>query len=81
MRGITEGLTEIYTLITTSQKNTSSAYQREMKWVNKLADKVGPDTIATAYFRNDADSMMQVKKAINELVAEDKRTLASAGSR
>ena len=81
VRGITEGLTEIYTLITTSQKSTSSAYQREMKWVNELADKVDPDTIAKAYFRNDAASMVRVKKAINELVAEDKRTPASAGSR
>ena len=81
VRGITEGLTEIYTLITTSQKTPSSTYNREMKWAYRLADKVDPDTIAKAYFGNDAASMVQVKKAINELVAADKRSAASAGSR
>ncbi len=81
VRGITEGLTEIYTLMATSQKKSSATYGREMKWAYKLGAKVGPDTLAKAYFGNDAASMALVKKAIDELVAEDKRSPASARSR
>ena len=80
VRGITEGLTERYTLMATSQETPSSTYGREIKWADKLAIKVGPETMAKAYFGNDADSMVQVKKAINELIAADKQANASARS-
>ena len=80
VRGITEGLTERYTLMATSQEKPSSTYDREINWADKLAIKVGPETMAKAYFRNDRDSMVQVKKAINELIAADKQANASARS-
>ena len=80
VRGITEGLTEIYTLMATSQKVASSTYNREIKWAVKLIEKVGADTMANAYFGNDPASMARVKKAINELVAADKPAAASARS-
>ena len=35
---------------------------------------VGAETIQKAYFANDPASMAQVKRAINELVAADKRS-------
>ena len=73
VRGITEGLTEIYTLMASQQKTSPSSYGRELKWAVKLIEKVGPESMAKAYFGNDVASMVQVKKAINELVAADKR--------
>lgn len=52
--GITEGLNERYTLVATSQETPSSTYGLEIKWADKLAIKVSPETMAKAYFGNDA---------------------------
>lgn len=42
VRGITEGLTEIYTLMATSKNTSSSTYNRQIQWAVKLIKKVGP---------------------------------------
>ena len=80
VRGITEGLTEIYTLMATSTKIPSSTYNRQIEWASKLIEKVSPRTMVQAYFGKNRDSMVQVKKAINELIAADKQANASARS-
>ena len=70
---ITEGLTEIYTLMATSKNTSSSTYNRQIQWAVKLTKKIGPRTMVRAFFGNDVASMVQVEKAINQLVTADKR--------
>jgi hypothetical protein len=74
VRGVTEGLTEIFTMQALKVDSTPTGYSRETKWALKLIDKVGIETAKKAYFGNDVASMVQVKKAINELVAADKQS-------
>lgn len=61
--------------------STPTNYSRETKWAVKLIEKVGADTAKKAYFGNDAASMAQVKRAINELVAADKRSPETPSAR
>ena len=81
VRGVTEGLTEIFTMQALKVDATPSGYNRETKWDFRLIDKVGMETAQKAYFGNDVASMVQVKKAIAELIAEDKSTPESPSAR
>jgi hypothetical protein len=81
VRGVTEGLTEIFTMQALKVDSTPSGYSRETKWAARLIDKVGSETAKRAYFGNDVASMVQVKKAINELVTEDKKNPESPVAR
>jgi hypothetical protein len=73
VRNIKEGFTEVFTMQVLKIKATTSIYDRETKWAVRVMQKVGIETAKKAYFGADAASMDRVKKAINELVAEDKR--------
>lgn len=81
VRGLTEGLTEILTMVALKIKFSYSSYQRETKWAGRLIEKVGLKTVLEAYFGNNAASMAQVKRAINELVAADKLSPESPAAR
>lgn len=81
VRGITEGLTEIFTMEALNTNTTPANYGRETKWAGRLIDKVNIETATRAYFGNDVASMVQVKKAIEELVKEDKAAFESASAR
>jgi hypothetical protein len=61
--------------------STPANYSRQSKWANRLVDKVGIETVKTAYFANDVAAMVKVKKAINELVVEDKKAPESPAAR
>jgi hypothetical protein len=81
VRGITEGLTDNFTKQALNVDSTPADYSRESKWANRLIDKVGIETVKTAYFANDVAAMVKVKKAINELVLEDKKAPESPAAR
>jgi hypothetical protein len=79
--GISEGLTEVFTMASLNITSTPSGYSRETKWAMRLLQKVGGETVKKAYFGNDAASMVQVKNAINELIAADQRSPERSVSR
>lgn len=81
VRGVTEGLTELFTMEALKVDETPASYGRETKWAVRLIEKVGIETATMAYFGNDVASTVQVKKAINELVAADKKAPESAAAR
>jgi hypothetical protein len=81
VRGITEGLTDNFTMQALKVDSTPANYSRQSKWANRLVDKVGIETVKTAYFANDVAAMVKVKKAINELVVEDKKAPESPAAR
>ena len=81
VRGVTEGLTEVFTMQALKIDSTPTGYSRETKWAFRLIDKVGIETAKKAYFGNDVASMVQVKKAINELVVADKKAPESPAAR
>jgi hypothetical protein len=73
VRNIKEGFTEVFTMQALKINATTSSYDRETKWALRVMQKVGLEAAKKAYFADDAVSMARVKKAINELVAEDMR--------
>ena len=84
VRGVTEGLTEIFTMQAMRVDGTPAAYGRETKWAFSLINKLGTNGMEiawNAYFRNDVASMVQVKKAIAELFADDKKAPESPSAR
>ena len=72
--GLTEGLTEIFTMIALKATSTPSGYKRETKWAGRLIEKVGIEIAKKAYFGNDVLSMVRVEMAIEELIAADKKS-------